>query len=129
MMMHRQRGMGGRMRVMSRPRRRPLSEGAVDASRLAMARRVATDFVAARWPELAEVTPVATARHAYVPGPALLDRLGLDASALAGRGAAAGEYIFTFTGERQNGEGLPTPVVANVTVDTHYQIVKTSVSR
>lgn len=128
-MMHRQRGMGGRTRVTPRPMRRAPSAVATEEHRLATARRVAADFVAARWPELAGVTPVITARYAHPPRTALLERLELDALALAGRHTGAGEYVFTFAGERSNGEGAATPVVANVTVDTHYRIVKTSVSR
>ncbi|NTU84367.1 MAG: hypothetical protein HGA45_34225 [Chloroflexales bacterium] len=112
------------------PARRVPSAAATKEARLAEAGRVAAHFVAARWPELADVTPIVTARHTHTPSSALLARLGLDAATMAERGADDGdEFVFTFMGERGTIDGATTPVVANVTVDTHYRIVKTSVSR
>ncbi|HMQ35124.1 MAG TPA: hypothetical protein PKD53_30680 [Chloroflexaceae bacterium] len=125
-MMPKQRGVVGRTRATPRPGRRPAA--ASEEARMAEARRVARRFVAARWPELAGVAPVASARRAHAPSAELLARLGLGRGELA-EGPAAGEYTFTFAGERPAGEGATTPLVANVIVDAKLRIVKASVSR
>ncbi len=124
-MMSKQRGVGGRTRTTPRPERR--APAATEEARLAEAGRVARRFVAARWPELAQATPVATARHAHAPSPALLARLGLAGADLGDRGPD-GAYTFTFAAERRADEAT-TPMVANVTVDARLRVVKTSVSR
>lgn len=124
-MIQKQRGVGGRTRVTPRAERR--APAAAEEARLAEARRVARRFVAARWPELAGVAPVATARHARTPSADLLARLGIAGAELAAPGPEDG-YTFTFAAERRAGDAT-TPVVANVTVDAHLKVVKTSVSR
>lgn len=126
-MIAKQRGVGGRTRVTPRPGRRAPAT-ATEEARLAAARRVARHFVAARWPELAGVTPVVTARQTHAPSAELLARLGLTRADLAAA-AGGGEYTFTFATERRTADDAATPLVANVTVDAGLRIVKTSVSR
>ena len=125
-MMPKSRHSYGRSRLTSRDTRRPApgDEGA----RLAAAGRVAARYVAERWPELATVTPVVTARAERAPSAALLARLGLERSELAGRDGPA-EYTFTFAGARQCGDCVAAPLVATVTVDAQRRIVKSSVTR
>lgn len=117
----------GRTRATPRPGRRAQAAATPAEARLAEAQRVARRFVTARWPELASVTPVATGHAAPAPSPEFLARLGLGAADLA-RHQADGEYTFTFCGE-QRADDTTTPMVANVTVDAHLRIVRTSVSR
>jgi hypothetical protein len=125
-MIPKQQRVSGRTRVTPRQgRRTPVA--AREEAHLAEALRVARRFVTARWPELALATPVATGRQDHDPSPELLTRLGLSADDVAPH-RAAGEYTFTFCGE-QRADDTTTPMVANVTVDTHMRIVKTSVSR
>lgn len=126
-MIHKHRGVAGRTRVTQRAQRRAPSAVATEDGRIAEACGVARRFVAARWPELAEVVPIITARRAVAPGPALLSRLGLSADEIGP--PASAEYTFTFAGERGLADGVPTPIVVNVTVDPRHGIVKTSVSR
>lgn len=123
--MPKQRGVGGRTRVTPRAERR--APHGPEEARLAEAQRVARRFVAARWPELAAVAPVATARPAHAPSPELLARLGLARADLAAAGPD-GAYTFTFAAERRAADGSATPLVANVTVDGQLRIIKTSVS-
>jgi hypothetical protein len=122
-MMPKPRHSYGRSRLTPRDTRRPADEGA----RLAAAGRVAARFVADRWPELAAVTPVITARADQAPSAALLARLGLEPSELAARGPA--EYTFTFAGARRCADGADAPLVATVTVDAQRRVVKSSVTR
>lgn len=124
-MMPKQRGVIGRTRTTPRPGRRPQQAG---PARLAEACRVARRYVAARWPELAGVTPAAIARRPQAPSPELLARLGLTGREVPDRQAAGG-YTFTFAGEQPAGDGATTPLVANVVVDAGLRIVKASVSR
>jgi hypothetical protein len=126
-MMPKSRHSYGRSRLTPRDTRRPAPADEA-AARLAAAGRVATRFVAARWPELAAVTPVVTGRSEQAPSAALLARLGLDRSELAGRGGPA-EYTFTFAGTHKCPDGADAPLVATVTVDAQRRIVKSSVTR
>jgi hypothetical protein len=126
-MMPKSRHSYGRSRLTPRDTRRPApaDEG---AARLAALGRVAARFVAARWPELASVTPVITAPADRSPSAALLARLGLDRSELATR-HGPGEYTFTFALTRPCADGADAPLVATVTVDAQRRIVKSSVTR
>jgi hypothetical protein len=126
-MIPKQQRVSGRTRVPPRHDRRAQTAATRTEAHLAEAQRVAHRFVTARWPELAGVTPVATGRPSHGPNPELLSRLGLSAADL-GAPQAEGEYTFTFCGE-QRADDTTTPMVANVTVDAHLRIVKTSVSR
>jgi uncharacterized phage protein gp47/JayE len=125
--MEKQQRVSGRTRVTPRPGRRAQESTKRVEAHLAEAQRVAHYFVTARWPELATVTPVTTSQYGHTPSPELLARLGLSAADLA-RHQAEGEYTFTFCGE-QRADDTTTPMVANVTVDAHLRIIKTSVSR
>lgn len=126
-MLSKQRGVGGRSRMLPRHQRRAPASATTDAH-LAEARRVARRFVAARWPELAEVTPVAYADHRRALSPELLARLGLSEADLAGH-ARYDEYTFTFAGDQRAAGDGSTPLVVNVTVDAQHRIVRKSVSR
>lgn len=125
-MMPKSRHTYGRSRLTPRDMRRPAP--ADESARLAAAGRVAARYVAARWPELAAVTPVVTARAEHAPSAALLARLGLDRSELGDRGGPA-EYTFTFAGAHQCADGGAAPLVATVTVDAQRRVVKSSVTR
>ena len=81
-----------------------------------------------RWPELADVSPTVTPRHAHAPSAELLARLGLNQDEVAKQQNAAC-YTFTFAGVRPTPDGAHAPLVAAVTVDDHQHIVKTSVTR
>lgn len=122
-----QQRVSGRTRATPRPGRRRETAATRAEAHMAEAQRVARRFVTARWPELAAVTPVATGPRDHTPSPELLARLGLSANDLA-QHQADGEYTFTFCGE-QRADDTTTPMVANVTVDSHLRIVRTSVSR
>lgn len=124
-MMQKPRTGYGRSRVTPRPARRSAPQPDQPA-RLAAARRVATTFVAARWPELAAVRPAVASAQLPAPNAALLARLGIEASPLQ---HDAVHYTFTFCGERVTVDGHATPLVAVVTVDDAQRIVKTSVTR
>lgn len=126
-MFHRARNGYGRSRMTPRDARRVPPMADAPSAKLAAARRVAEAFVAARWPELAGVSPSVTSRHAHTPSAELLARLGLDRDELAGHQNVA--YTFTFAGVKPTPDGAHAPLVAAVTVDDHQQIVKTSVTR
>lgn len=127
-MISKQRLVSGRTRVTPRLERRAPGAAVTEDARLAEARRVACRFVAARWPELAGVAPVMTARCATTLNPETLERLGLSRADLVAL-ERDDEYTFTFAGEGRTADNTTTPLVANVTVDPGYRIVKTSVSR
>ncbi|NJN19288.1 MAG: hypothetical protein HC822_25085, partial [Oscillochloris sp.] len=91
--------------------------------------RVACHFVAARWPDLAAVEPVVTARITRPLNPELLQRLAIDQSALAWPQSGHVEYSFTFAGETEFGDGVVAPLVASVTVDDQQRILKTTSSK
>lgn len=126
-MVPKQRGVGGRSRMLPRHERRAPASATTDAH-LAEARRVARRFVAARWPELAAVAPVAYAAQRRSLSPELLARLGLSEADLAGH-ERCDEYTFTFAGEQREAGDEATPLVVNVTVDAQHRIVRKSVSR
>jgi len=127
-MLHKARNGYGRSRTTPRDGRRVPTVVDQVAARVAAARRVAAAFIAARWPELARVSPTLTARQAHAPSPELLARLGLDCTELA-QHADAVRYTFTFAGVRGTPDGADAPLVAAVTVDEQHQIVKASVTR
>lgn len=127
-MLQKHRSGYGRSRTPRREGRRAPPVVDAEAARIAAARRVAADFVAAHWPELAGVAPAVAPRPAATPSPELLARLGLDGAELSARSFAA-QYTFVFSGARAAGDRGETPMVAAVTVDDHQQIVKTSVTR
>ena len=127
-MLHRARNGYGRSRMTPRDARRAPAMVDATAAKVAAARRAAVAFVAGHWPELAEVSPTVTARHAHAPSPELLARLGLDQGEVAKRQDSA-HYTFTFAGMRPTPDGAHAPLVAAITVDDHQQIVKTSVTR
>lgn len=127
-MLPKQRHTYGRSRTPSRGARRASPNAESAAAALALARRTACRFVAARWPDLAAVAPVATTRLPQPPSPELLARLGLRADEI--RPAPDGaEYTFTFVGEIRSADGGCTPLVAAVTVDSRQRIIKTSISK
>lgn len=126
-MLHRSRSPLGRSRVMQRSDRRVAAEPG--QNHMLASRQVACRFVAARWPELARVEPVVTARLPRRPSPEILDRLGLKEAEIVLRAVSDVEYTFTFTRERELPDGLTAPLVAVVTVDEHQRIVKTVVSK
>lgn len=91
------------------------------------ARQAASRFVAARWPELAEVEPVVTAGLSRPPSADLLARLGLGADEVVLRADNGVEYTFTFARDAE-AESC-APLVAVVVVDEHQRIVRTSASK
>jgi hypothetical protein len=91
------------------------------------ARRVAEEFIATRWPQLAGVSPSISVRQAAAPDPKLLARLGIDSATLARHGAT--HYTFIFSGTHHTADGAEAPMAAAVTVDEHQKVVKTSVTR
>jgi hypothetical protein len=117
-----------RPRPRSRLNRQGPPASAERSSTLVAARRVACDFVADHWPELAAVKPTVSTRQHHVPDHELMQRLGLAESeiVLARPGV---EYTFTFASEAQTVDGYVRPQVAAVTVDAEQHVVKTMVSR
>jgi hypothetical protein len=87
-------------------------------------------FVAARWPALAGVNPEVTLLHdRHRPSPALIARLGINASEIAHHDQAATAYTFTFVSQCGMANGAVAPLVAAVTVDDRRRIMKTSLSK
>lgn len=95
---------------------------------MAAARRVAANFVAARWPELVGAAPTVAVRLPAPPSAELLARLGLD-GAEVGPGPGMAQYTFVFSGACTTADGADGSMVVAVTVDDHLRIVKTSVTR
>jgi hypothetical protein len=95
---------------------------------LLSARRVAYRFVAAHWPDLADVEPQVAQRVHFQPDPALLAELGLDPQSLP---AAPDDdcYIFTFSGTIRTPDGFNAPRVASVTVDAHQRVLRSTMSK
>lgn len=118
----------GRSRFTPRAARRAPPAVDHEAAQVLTARRVATAFVATRWPELARVSPTVTARRVTPPSDELLARLGLDRLDLACRPGGL-HYVFVFSGTRHTPDGAESPLVATVTVDDQLRIVKTSETR
>ncbi|MBX0326181.1 hypothetical protein K2Z83_00540 [Oscillochloris sp. ZM17-4] len=80
-------------------------------------------------PDLAGIDPEVTPQHdGQHPYPELMKRLGLAASELGHRPSTPA-YTFTFSGQCAMADGAVAPIVAAVTVDSHHQIVKTSLSK
>lgn len=127
-MLPKQRQSYGRSRMPHRRSRHGQAHGDRALAALTLARRAACHFVAARWPELAAVTPEVTSPPQQPLPPELLERLGLRGDQ-PGAPAAGTVYTFTFVGEMTCADGARTPLVASVTVDDHQRIVKTSVSK
>jgi|GEM_PF-1588754 len=117
----------GRSRTTPRSVRRPPAAADLRVSRFAAAREVALRFVAGRWPELAGVEPVVTARRPQAPSAELLARLNLGGDEVVLQADNGIEYSFTFA--RDGRPAADAPLVAVVTVDEHRRIVKTSESK
>lgn len=127
-MLPKQRQGYGRSRMPHRRARQAQAHSERAPTALMLARRTACHFVAARWPELATVTPEVTSPPQQLPPPELLERLGLRADQL-GMSAPGTVYTFTFAGEITCADGVRAPLVASITVDDHQRIMKTSVSK
>ncbi|NTW00659.1 MAG: hypothetical protein HGA19_05040 [Oscillochloris sp.] len=99
------------------------------SSNIAAARQVAAHFVAAHWPALASVAPeVMLVYNRPRPSPEIIARLGLDAAELP-PASLTPTYTFTFASQRRTTDGVVTPLVATVMVDSQRRIVKTSLSK